>query len=80
MLSLEIVLENLRDLSDNPDVDPDTPLVDLDVDSLDLLEWAYTLEDDHGVAIQEEELSAIAADGALTVRDVYERFMAASPT
>lgn len=68
--SLEEVLSQLADLAEVRAVDPDTALEDLDVESLDLLEWVYDIGDRYSIEVDESIFDGV--DG-LTLRDVYGR-------
>ena len=65
--TLEQVAETLQQLAEVDHIDPDVRVADLGVDSLDLLEWCYTIEDDYGVDIQDAMLEVIGPDDTLRV-------------
>lgn len=71
--SLDAVIETLRQLAEVDSIDADARVADIGVDSLDLLEWCYTLEDEYGVEIQDAVLESIQPDD--TVRVVYDKVM-----
>lgn len=72
--SLDTVIEQLQALAEVDTIDPDAKVTELGVDSLDLLEWSYTIEDEYGVDIQDAVMDAIEPDD--TLRSVYEKVMA----
>ena len=49
------------------DVSADTRIEDLDLDSLDLLELAFHLEDEFGIEVEDEDMM-----GLVTINDVLE--------
>lgn len=67
--SLDTVLESLHRMFPSSSIDPDVPLGDLDIDSMDLLEWLYSLVDEHGLDMDEEALQGV--DDEMTIRDLY---------
>ncbi len=71
--TLDAVIETLQTLAEVDAIDPDAKVAELGVDSLDLLEWSYTIEDDYGVEIQDAVLDAIEPDD--TLRIVYDKVM-----
>ena len=67
--TLDDVVTSLRTMFPSATIDPDVPLGDLDIDSMDLLEWLYALVDEHGLEIDEAALQAI--DDEMSVRELY---------
>ncbi len=64
-----VVLENLQSMVAVPAaVAPDARLAELEVDSLDLVELAQLLEDQHGIAL----VGTKDLDDLITVGDVVE--------
>jgi acyl carrier protein len=64
-----VVVGTLATMSAVPDaVTPDALLADLDIDSLDLVELAQLLADEHGVAVPATEFGEVE-----TVGDVVDR-------
>lgn len=49
------LLRKLEELADVK-VDADTPISELDISSLDLVEWAVLLEDQYGINLEEIQL------------------------
>ena len=47
------------------DIDPNTNLADLGLDSLDVVEMCYAVEDEVGIHFETEELTAFATVGDL---------------
>jgi len=74
--TLDSVLSSLRDMFPEARVEPDRALGDLEIDSMDLLEWLYALVEDHGVDIDEAGLQSI--DDETTLRELYESLFAAA--
>jgi len=72
--SLDDVCVTLAALAEVPSIEPGQRVADLGVDSLDLLEWCYTLEDNFGVELQDEVLELIGPDD--TLEAVYVKVMA----
>jgi len=72
---LDNVLVELAHISDTGPIDPDAPIADLDVDSLDLLEWLYGLEQDSSVELDETLFDDL--NGEMTIREIYERIRSA---
>ena len=68
--TLDDVLGSLRVMFPSADVGPDVALGDLDVDSMDLLEWLYGVVEDHGLDVDEAALQSITDE--TTVRELYE--------
>ena len=68
--TLDDVLASLRTMFPTADVGPDVALGDLDVDSMDLLEWLYSVVEDHGLDVDEAALQRI--DDETTVRELYD--------
>jgi acyl carrier protein len=68
--SLADVVSSLRAMCPSAAVEPDVALGDLDVDSMDLLEWLYGVVEDHGLDVDEASLQRI--DDETTVRELYE--------
>lgn len=72
---LEVVLRRLEDLS-NLTLDPDVPIHQLRVTSLDLVEWTVLLEDEYGLDVENMRLDEM---GDLTVRSLYQSVIARQP-
>jgi acyl carrier protein len=70
MPTLEEVVEKLKELSEVDEIDPDTHVSELEIDSLDVLEWLYTVADDNNVEFDE---AALADMEDVTIRSIYER-------
>jgi acyl carrier protein len=63
-----LVLDTLRELAAEPDaVSPDATLEAIDVDSLDLAEFAQVIDEQVGVQLEGKDLKAIT-----TVRDAID--------
>ena len=70
MPTFEEVLEKLKELTEIDDLDPDAPVSELEIDSLDVLEWLYAVADDNNVEFDEEALADIED---VTIRKIYGR-------
>jgi acyl carrier protein len=68
--SIDDIERSLRAMFPSAVVDVDVPLGDLDIDSMDLLEWLYALVEDHGLEMDEDALQQV--DDEITVRQLYE--------
>ena len=68
--TLDDVLGSLRSMFPSAPVGPDVALGELDVDSMDLLEWLYSVVEDHGIDVDEAALQRI--DDETTVRELYD--------
>lgn len=66
---LDEVLVSLKEISEAKTIDPDAPIDDLDVDSLDVLEWLYSIEESSGLKIDESIFDDIG--GESTIREIY---------
>lgn len=75
--SLEHVVDQLRSITENAEVDPDTRISDLGVDSLDVMEWVFEIESSADVSIDEALYEPDLLETS-TVRDVYERIKQAA--
>jgi hypothetical protein len=68
--SIDDIERSLRAMFPSAVVGVDVPLGDLDIDSMDLLEWLYALVEDHGLEMDEDALQQV--DDEITVRQLYE--------
>lgn len=64
------VLDKLRELAEIEVLDPDAPVTSLEVDSLDIIEWVFTLEEQGGFTVDESMFDGLED---LTLREVYDR-------
>jgi acyl carrier protein len=71
------VLDKLRQVADIPDLEPDTSLQELGIDSLDALEWFYLLDDTFGIKI-EDTLTRVTP--TMSARGVYHHIIAPAIT
>ena len=58
-----------------PSIDPDLPILDLGIDSLDLLEWTFVIEEKTGLDIDVQLVDDLAPDSS--IRDVFKLISAA---
>ena len=70
---LEDVIAQLVEIAAVDSVDPDVAIEDLEVDSLDLIEWACALEDEYGLRVNDEDLQRLAA---MSIRQLYDEIIA----
>ncbi len=73
--TLDEVLSSLRTMFPSATIDADRSLGDLEIDSMDLLEWLYALVEDHAVEVDEAALQSI--DDETTLRELYGSVFAA---
>lgn len=71
--SLETALEELAHLAEVERIDPDWPLTEVDIESIDVLEWLFQFEEELGVRIDESQLRRY---DSLTVRELYATLVA----
>ncbi|MGA4837474.1 phosphopantetheine-binding protein [Streptomyces sp. G45] len=74
--TLEVSVDRLVAVSRVKDFDPDTPLTTSGVDSLDLMEWVYDMQQrypDLGV----DETIVESIDDTVTFRGVHQQLLAA---
>lgn len=72
---LDEVVDRLRAILEDDSVSPDSKIADLDVDSLDMLEWVFEIEGAADISIDASLYEADALATA-TVRELYERIKA----
>ena len=70
--SLDTVVMDLRKIAEDDTITADSKITQLDVDSLDVLEWIFEIEEDIGAVIDESLYSKDSLATA-TVGDFYER-------
>jgi acyl carrier protein len=70
--SLDEVVQQLREITEDDTIRPDSRLTDLDIDSLDVMEWIYEIEGQSGVVIDESLYSKDSLASA-TISDFYDR-------
>jgi len=74
--TLDEVVAQLREISEDDTIEGDSKLASIDVDSLDVLEWVFEIEGQAGVEIDESLYEKESLETA-TVRDFYERVKSA---
>jgi acyl carrier protein len=74
--TLDEVVAQLREISEDDTIEGDSKLASIDVDSLDVLEWVFEIEGQAGVEIDESLYEKETLETA-TVRDFYERVKSA---
>lgn len=67
--SLDQAIETIRVIADTDTVDADMRIEELDVDSIDLLEWLYEFETEMGVELDESLFNDLRP--TVTLREVY---------
>lgn len=76
--TLDEVVAQLRTIAENDAIDPETKFASLEIDSLDILEWVFEIEEQAKVTLEESLYGAEALETA-TVGDLYQRIRAAQP-
>lgn len=77
--TLQDVTEQLQDVSGAPQIDPDVALLTVDdIDSLDLMEWLYSFQENYPDIPADESLFE-DIDETTTLRTIYERVIATVP-
>ncbi len=74
--TLDEVVERLKELAEVDDIDPAKPISELEIDSMDILEWTYVLEEETGYKIDESALDELKPES--TLAEVYELLIAAA--
>jgi acyl carrier protein len=64
----DLVVQKLEDVADIT-VEPDVPINQLNVSSLDLAEWTALLEDQWGIDLGDVRINLL---GEMTVRELYD--------
>ena len=76
--TLDASIELLKEVSRVDDFDPDHPLQSSGVDSLDLVEWVYQMQERHPeLGIDESIVDDV--DESVTFRAVYEQAVRSAP-
>jgi acyl carrier protein len=70
--TLDEVVRQLREIAEDDTIRPDSRLTELDIDSLDVMEWIFEIEGQAGVVIDESLYSKDSLVSA-TIADFYER-------
>jgi acyl carrier protein len=70
--TLETVVKQLREIAEDDSITADSRITAIDIDSLDVLEWIFEIEEEAGFVI-DEKLYAKASLATATVGDFYER-------
>ncbi len=73
MPTFDDVLAKLNEVADGADLNPDTPLEELGIDSLDALEWFFLLDDAFGIKI-DDTLTQVAS--TMSPRRVFSDIIA----
>jgi acyl carrier protein len=73
-IALDDLMIELERLSDETELDPDVPIIDLPIDSLVLIEWLYSIEEASGVPMLEVCLACDDFDW-LSVRTLYSHII-----
>jgi acyl carrier protein len=76
--TLDEVVAQLRTIAENDAIGPETKFASLEIDSLDILEWVFEIEEQAKVTLDESLYGAEALETA-TVGDLYQRIQAAQP-
>ena len=70
--TLDEVVQQLQTIAEDDSIGADSKLADLDVDSLDVMEWVFEIEGRAGLEIDDLLYDKDALEKA-SVRDFYER-------
>jgi len=70
--SLDEVVQQLQTIAEDDSIGADSKLADLDVDSLDVMEWVFEIEGRAGVEIDDSLYDKDTLEKA-SVREFYER-------
>lgn len=73
--SLDEVIGELRTISENDTIEPGSRLATVDVDSLDILEWVYEIEERAGIQFDDSLYDREVLENA-TVGELYDRLRA----
>lgn len=76
VISLTKVIQQLEELSGNHDINGDTIFGDIGLDSLDLVEWISSLEDETGIAMDIMKLDFSKLAG-LSVNEAVAKLLGA---
>jgi acyl carrier protein len=77
--TLDDVVQQLQSVSGAQELDPDAPLLENeDIDSLDLMEWLYTFQEQYPEVPADESLFE-DIDSSVTLRAIYTRVMDTVP-
>ena len=68
--SLEAVVDALKDVAQVAELDPAAPLSETHVDSLDLLDWSYMLQEEYEVVVPDKVMEQITP--SQSVEQIYE--------
>ncbi|REE99956.1 acyl carrier protein [Thermomonospora umbrina] len=74
--TLEVSVDRLVAVSQVEELDPDTPLTSSGVDSLDLMEWVYDMQN-HYPDLGVDESIVDLVDDAMTFRGIHRHLLAA---
>lgn len=74
--TLDEVVERLKELAEVDEIDPSKPISELEIDSMDILEWTYVLEEETGYKIDESALDGLKPES--TLAEVYGLLIAAA--
>ena len=68
---LDEVLALLCEVASVDSIDADRPIADVDIESIDVLEWLYVLEDRYSITLGEAQVEQLNA--AMSIREIYEK-------
>ena len=69
--TLEELVRQLSVVAEIDDLDPDRPIEELGVESIDILEWFYVLEEEYSIKVSDEFISELSPE--MTLRQVFDR-------
>lgn len=70
--TLDEVVRQLREIAEDDSITPDSKITQIEMDSLDVLEWIFEIEGEAGYVIDEALYTKSSLETA-TVADFYER-------
>ena len=74
---LDDLLVELREIAEDDSITGESKLAEIEVDSLDILEWVFEIERTSGIEVDESIYDKDALEGA-SVGDLYERIKTSS--
>jgi acyl carrier protein len=70
--SLDEVVQQLRTIVEDDDITAEAKIAGLEIDSLDVLEWVFEIEEQSGMTLDESLYDKDSLADA-TIRDFYDR-------
>ena len=70
--TLDEVVRQLREIAEDGSITPQSKITEIEIDSLDVLEWIFEIEEQAGFVI-DESLYSKSSLATATVADFYDR-------